>query len=356
MTVRGVHFVGSYPAPNAREAMRAMIDGAHREIDCVPDGETGGRAPGVTDELLALRDEHTAIVVERPGDYGMIERFPRLGVRPGREPEFTWKSLATLRAFDYVGQARQARAVLSGLADEIERPLTLQLCLPHALDLAFLAFSPGCDPRAPEPPYLRVFAEHLQRQIHATVAAIGADQVLFQIESRCALRRHLGGAATGPQDAVVGETLPQVINRSTPQARFGIHLCLGDIEDQAAVPRLRSATPIVSAIAEIADALERPEALEYVHFPLAAGTSPPPVEREVYRPLARVREILPPDTRIIAGLVNEHQSLRDQLHVRDLVEDAVGEPVNIAAACGLGRRAPEVAQLLVARMVELASG
>ncbi|WP_432937928.1 hypothetical protein ACQPXM_26105 [Kribbella sp. CA-253562] len=47
---------------------------------------------------------------------------------------------------------------------------------------------------------------------------------------------------------------------------------------------------------------------------------------------------------------DQFRAAADQLVVRDLVEQAVGRPVDIAAACGLGRRTPEQAVDAVARM------
>ena len=69
-----------------------------------------------------------------------------------------------------------------------------------------------------------------QRRTHAetTVAAIGADQVLFQIESQCALCRVTWRSLADLQDTAVGEAVVEVINRSTPQARFGASICASE--------------------------------------------------------------------------------------------------------------------------------
>ncbi len=279
MTVRGMHFVGSYPARNAKDAMSAMLQGTDWRIDRVPDGETG---------------EH---------------------------------------AGDCVQQARHARAVLDELAGGREPALTLQIGIPH------------------------LASEHVDRRIHDILPAVGADQVLFQIESGCVLRQYLSGRkgrSTASADSATGEGLARAINRSTPQARFGVHLCLGAGGRRAFIPQARRVRAIVSAVDSIAGALHRPESVEYVHFPVVHGTIPPQ-QSAVYRPLAVLREILPPDARIIAGLVDEHQPLRDLLRVRDVVEDVIGEPVDIAASSGLGQRTPETAQLIMTRMMELAS-
>jgi hypothetical protein len=353
---RGVHFVGSYPAPDARSAMRAMIEGVDRRIERVPDGETGGRRRGLIGQLSALRDEHPAVVIAPVGDCRALERFPRLALAATQESRFTARSLASLPAFDYVGRARGARVALDELSAEFELPLTLQVGVSHWLDLALLAFAPW-PPRAhPAAPQLRAFAEHLHRQIQATVAAVGADRVLFQIESRCALLHPLGYL---PQTAIdrdsppIGQTIAEVINRCTPQARFGIHLCVGETEHRQVAAPGAGAAAIIGAVTDIADALRRPESLEYVHFPLAAGQLLPATEPSAYRPLALLRGVLPADTRIVAGLADARQSLAEQLRVRALVEDAVGARIDIAAACGLGQYSPELARRLVRRTVAL---
>jgi hypothetical protein len=356
--VRRMHFVGSYPAPSAGAAMRAMIEGTDRTLDLVPDGETGSRSYGMRDELIALKEQHPAIVVSDPGKSFGLRRSPWLEVRPGREAQLTATSLAGLAAFDYLGQAIEARATLDGLEGTYGREFSLQQGLPHFVDVAFLAFSPDFGELTGDVPHGRVFSEHLRRQIHATIAEIGADRVVFQLESPHALidsLRYAVAATSKAQQLMIGETVAEVINRASPQARFGVHLCLGDACDGPVVPTLPTTAPIVAAVEAIGIALERPEALEYVHFPLASGPNPPVLEPGLYRPLAALRGVLPEETQIIAGLVHERQPLSEQLRVLDLVESAIGEPVGVAASCGLARRTPGVAVHVMRRMIELAS-
>lgn len=338
--------------------MSAMIEGTARSIDLVPDGETGSRSHGMRDELVALKEQHPAVIVSDPGRAFGLHRSSWLRVRPGREAQLTAASLGGLAAFDYLGQAVQARAALDGLEMKYEREFSLQQCLPHFVDVAFLAFSPDFGELTGDVPYGRVFSEHLNRQIQATIAAIGADRVVFQLESPHALIDSLRRAVAATSKAnpiMIGETVAQVINRASPQARFGVHLCLGDACDGPVVTTLPTTAPIIAACEAVGIALERPEALEYVHFPLASGRNPPAVEPTLYRPLAALRGVLPEETQIIAGLAHERQSMSEQLRVLDLVETAIGEPVGVAASCGLARRTPGVAVHVMRRMVELAS-
>ncbi len=338
--------------------MRAMIDGTGTAIDLVPDGETGDRRCWVRDELIALEAEHPAVGVDDRIGSANIGCRASLRVRPEHEAQFTPASLGQLGAFDYLGQATRSRAVLDELESRYDREFTLQQGLPHYVDLAFLAFCRDFSELTGALPYGEVFADHLHRQIHAIIAEIGADTVLFQIESPHALMDPLrrGVAPSCDTDEpLVGETVALVINRATPQACFGVHLCLGDGYGEAAVPRLPTTAPIVTAIEAISLTLERPEALEYVHFSLAAGRNPPPADPGLYRPLAALRQVLPEETRIVAGLAHERQSFAEQVRVLDSVETAIGEPVDIATACGLGCRSPGVAAHVVRRMMELVS-
>ncbi len=338
--------------------MSAMIEGTAGTIDLVPDGETGSRSQGMRDELFALKEEHPAITVSDPGRSFGLRRSSWLGIRPGREAQLTATSLAGLAAFDYLGQAIKARATLDNLEVKYGREFSLQHGLPHYVDVAFLAFSPDFGELTEDVPHGEVFSEHLNKQIRATIAEIGADRVVFQLESPHALidslRRTLAATSNANQ-LMIGETVAEVINRASPQARFGVHLCLGDACDGPVVSTLPTTAPIVAAVEAIGLALERPEALEFVHFPLASGRNPPALEPRLYRPLSALRGVLPEETQIIAGLVHERQPLSEQLRVLDLVETSIGEPVGVAASCGLARRTPGVAVHVMRRMVELAS-
>ncbi|GHO50934.1 hypothetical protein [Ktedonospora formicarum] len=94
--------------------------------------------------------------------------------------------------------------------------------------------------------------------------------------------------------------------------------------------------------------------LEFLHVPLAAGETPPPLRETFYRDLRRLK--LPAGTRFAAGLVHEKSSLEEQQQVLKWVEQAIGHPVDVAAACGLGRRDRQVAETLLERSKELAEG
>src|SRR5690606_42032480 len=55
-----------------------------------------------------------------------------------------------------------------------------------------------------------------------------------------------------------------------------------------------------------------------------------------YAALAELR--LPPEVRFAAGIVHEGRELDELRRLRNRIETLVGRPVDVAAACGLGRR------------------
>lgn len=93
--------------------------------------------------------------------------------------------------------------------------------------------------------------------------------------------------------------------------------------------------------------------LLYVHAPFAAADKPAPVRPDYYAPLRDLE--LPADVDLVAGFVHERQDLADQRRIRDQVDDLVGRPVELAAACGLGRRSREAAERNLEQTTELAA-
>jgi hypothetical protein len=125
------------------------------------------------------------------------------------------------------------------------------------------------------------------------------------------------------------------VRRSPAGARFGIHLCLGDFH-HTAYGAMRDVRPLVLLANAIAAEFPDDRVLEYVHAPFAAAKEPPIEAESFYEPLRELA--LPDDTRFIAGFL--HESLDTEAH-RELlarIERLAGREVDVAAACGLGRR------------------
>jgi hypothetical protein len=194
--------------------------------------------------------------------------------------------------------------------------------------------------------YGHVFEDAIAAQIDQ-IRAFAGDRVVFQLETPTALIAV--SSAPPPLRPVLAEVLSRQVLKQVARApqgtRFGLHLCLGDMGHEAKL-QPKTAAPLVT----LANALQRhwPQGrtLDYLHLPLCGGQQPPSTDPAFYAPLTNLNGEPP----LVAGIAHEAQPLADQLVVRRLVEDAVGRPVDIATACGLGRRTPEQAVDAVARM------
>jgi hypothetical protein len=68
--------------------------------------------------------------------------------------------------------------------------------------------------------------------------------------------------------------------------------------------------------------------LRYLHAPLAAADDPPPASHAFYRPLAGLK--LGHGVRFVAGFAHEDQDAAVQFRIREMIEGAVGHPVDVS--------------------------
>lgn len=137
---------------------------------------------------------------------------------------------------------------------------------------------------------------------------------------------------------------------AAPGTRFGIHLCLGDMNHRA-LGQMSDATPLVLLANAIVRAWPAERKLDFVDAPFAAADNPPPLTKAFYAPLARLN--LGDEVRFVAGIAHEDQPLADQQHLRSIVDQAAGLTVDISTFCGLGRRDPAAALAALNRIAEL---
>jgi hypothetical protein len=125
-----------------------------------------------------------------------------------------------------------------------------------------------------------------------------------------------------------------------PDTRFGVHLCLGDMNHKA-LGRMREVRPLVLLSNELPRQWPAGRPLEYIHAPFAAAEEPPTFKETFYAPLRDPD--LPAEIRFVAGCVHESLGLEQQRRLLRLIEELAGRQRDVAAACGLSRR-PDVAQ------------
>ena len=308
----------------------------------LPDGETGGRDRWVAYIINSLRS-HPDLEVRREGAWSNYKDQLNFMVRRGHR--FTAEGLG----LGHVEAYRASRRVFERLRAEHSRPdLTFQIGIPGDFDMALFTFG-LTGPFHHRRPFTDATVREIE-QIHVEAS----DDVLFQVE----IPAELAFVAKLPatlQPAVATWMSGIVTNLARPSprgARFGIHLCLGDLEHKA-LCNLRDTGPVVKLTNALVRRWPADRPLEYVHAPLAAGRTPPPLDGSFYQPLAQLR--LPTEIRFIAGFLHENRSINELRRILAMVESQIGQTVDVAASCGLGRRGATAADAVMQQSAELCS-
>jgi hypothetical protein len=268
--------------------------------------------------------------LSRDGDWSDYDKTPRFRVRPGERLYGAGLDLgiaaATQEALPIYEEIR-TRLAAEGATGGVPG---FQVGIPGDLDLAMFTFGPVGLVR-----HVRPFTEALaatMRQIHGLVG----DDALFQIEIPVELV--LLARAPRPARAMLAGLLARrvaaLVLAAPAGVRFGVHLCLGDLNHRA-LGRLDDAGPLVHLSNALVARWPVGRSLVYVHAPLAAADNPPVDDAAFYRPLSGLRLR---DARFIAGYAHEDQDLATQRRIRQQIEDALGHRADVSTSCGLGRR------------------
>lgn len=325
---RSAHLVGSIPLDDADEAMSTALDRLGPHLHTLPDGETGERSDWIIHIIESLRD-HPDLEVRREGDWSDYEDTVTHKVKLGHTLDGRDLDLRHVAAFEESFPVFERLREERGLDD-----LSFQVGLPSDFDMALFTLGPS-GPLLHRWP----FTVATLREIHAIHRRAGL-QVVFQLE----MPAELVAVTQVPRPlqplvaAYLARGIARLARRSPAGARFGLHLCLGDMNHEA-LGRMRDVRPLVLLTNAVVERWPDDRPLEFIHVPLAAGEEPPPLEGEYYAPLADLR--LPPIVRLVAGLVHEGRTVEQQRELLRLIEDLVGRSVDVATSCGLGRRDPE---------------
>jgi hypothetical protein len=357
MTKRYAHLVGSMPYKDEKTAMEKALHYLGARLVSLPDGEIGrkserhsrGERLGWIQWVVERFENSPAFaVVKKPGyeptnglwaDYKSGVRY-KLKVRP--------RSLYQYLDFGYIDYFKMGYGIFNRLKKNSRRKdLVFQFGIPGALAISVfsLGLLQGIRTR-------KIFEDRLAYEMN-TINEVSDGNVLFQIEVPIELGIYI--KAPRPFKSLAAgwavRGILSLVNQLDRNARIGIHLCLGDLNNRP-FSIIRDAGPLVEFANRIAALWPKDRALEFVHFPLAMGNIPPSAEARFYEPLKRLA--LPAGTRVIAGFVHEglgDQALRDILVV---IEKAAGRKVDISSSCGFGRRTEETTGLLLKKTAALA--
>jgi hypothetical protein len=347
MGIRRAHLVGSIPAETAADAMGLAVDRLGPDLDFLPDGETGDRQNWVIALIDRFR-EHPDLRLTREGDWSDYDKIPRFGLRPGHRLYGAAVDLRIAAAAEAAWPAFRAKQAASQQAAGTPG-VRFQVGIPGDVDLALFTFGPTGPVR-----HLRPFTEALAFDMHRVYDLLGQD-VLFQLEVPVeqVLLTRAPVRARPAMARLMARRITALAQGAPEGARFGVHLCLGDMNHRP-LGQIADASPLVLLANAVADRWPARRPLHFVHAPLAAAENPPSTDPAFYAPLAGLT--LGPDVRFIAGFAHEDQDAATQFQVRQMIEDAIGHPVDISNSCGLGRRQPAAALAAMDRIKLLLDG
>lgn len=328
---RQVHLVGSIPASSTKEALALIVDlVGDRVASWVPDGETGARQNWIGRLIENLRS-HPDLEVAKEGDWSDYDSTPVFKVKKGHKFERV--------DLDYFEYFEQSWPEFQTARDSLDRPdLSFQIGIPGPIDVSFAAF--GFNP-INGLRYTRPFEDATVHDVKR-IDSVAGDQVVYQLEIPIEVEvvtRIPSPARSIGVNRLAAKTL-KVVSRSPAGTRWGIHLCVGDMNNKS-FSKLEDAAPIVQLANALIAKFPKGRTLEFVHMPLAHGELPPSTEAAFYEPLHDLE--LPDGVRFIAGFAHEKQTLEEQVEIRDMIEREVGRTVDVASSCGLGRRDLEAA-------------
>jgi hypothetical protein len=340
---RIAHLVGSIPLDSAEEAMTAALDRMGPDLRWLPDGETGERTNWILHIVESFRD-HPDLQIKREGDWSDYDATPVFTIRNGHT--LTGDALD----FGHVAVFEQHYPLFLKLREQHGRnDLGYQVGIPGDFDMALFTLGPVGAFRHRQP-----FTDATLRAIRTIHEQAGSD-VVFQIEVPAELV--FVAKMPGPLQPLMARFLARGITslaaRSPDGARFGVHLCLGDMNHRA-LGRMTDVAPLVHLSNAIAAGWPAGRPLEFVHAPFAAAIEPPVNRKAFYAPLRNLR--LPAGVEFIAGFAHEDQPLAAQQALRDHLDTLLGTQVGIATACGLGRREREQAIAAMDRTAALVAG
>ncbi len=332
MADRRPQVVGSIAQPDVEKAIGWQLEQLPGQR-YVSGGETGDRKDWIVSFIESLRG-HPDLEIQKEGKWSGYEDLLVHRVRKGHKLSGSTMSLGTLE------RTREELAALDRATAGMEERPALLVGIPDYMNLAL--FSMG---KVGLAKHSRPFRDMVVNDITETYKEFG-DRVIFQLEAPLHLVATAKAGPLGPVVAgIMAERLVKVPEQVPEGARFGVHLCLGDMNHEALSP-MKSAAPVVYLFNELSSRWPSGRPLEFIHAPLAGGREPlstDPRYYEAFRNLFRDSS-----ARFVAGIVQEEQEEAEQLVVLKLIEQMIG-PVDVATYCGLGRRSPEAADAAAAR-------
>ncbi|GAB4026899.1 hypothetical protein [Spirosoma koreense] len=350
---RSALLVGSLPFADEETCMTRALDVLGPLLFALPDGEIGEKTPTfpkgnrIAWVIYALekmtQDTQSWQIVKEPrrGDDGMAIDYDNIQkLKPLHSPA----DMPHHVRLGYDDFFHRSYPIFRQLREKRQLPgLKFQLGVPTGFAMGFAFASPITWLR-----YTYAFNTVIAREVNAALATAGHD-VIVQLEVPPEL--YAAYKLPAPLLGLALRPIKDLLAKITPGAQIGMHLCLGDFHNEALV-HPKTLGKMVAFSNRLVDEWPVQHTLAYIHYPFAEAGVPPSVEASYYKPLKDIR--LPSDTRFVAGFVHEKRTPDQNRSILRSIEDSRGKLVDVACSCGLGRRAPDTADKLMALMAQLA--
>ncbi|HAS43168.1 MAG TPA: hypothetical protein DCS93_21995 [Microscillaceae bacterium] len=340
--------VGSLPFENEEIAMNKALDMLGPDLHSLPDGEIGeksaeyplGNRAAWIQSIVDLCEKDTenwtlvkqAVRSNQSGFPIGYDKEPRL--KPKRSPS-TMHQYLDFRWLEYFKSSYPTFKKLK--KEKGLDHLKFQVGLPTGIGITFPMMNPINALR-----YAKAFNKRMAYEANEILKIADPDDLIFQIE----VPGELAMAYKLPKFLVSLSlrTIFGLLQGINPQAPFGVHICFGDLNNEA-LTKVKTLDKMVHFSNTLVKKWPKSHQLAYVHYPLAEAVTPPPTHQNYYQTLEKV--ILPENTRFVAGFVHDKLSNVEHEQILTMIESIRGHQVDIACSCGLGRRKAEVAQELM---------
>ncbi len=347
MNNRFAHLVGSMPYDNEEVAMTNAIRALGLHLHSLPDGEVGEKSAQYP---TGCRSAWTQIIMdsmEADSENWKVKRKAirnKIGVpahytkasvlRPNKSPKEIEKYL-NFKWFEYFNSSYPIYKKLK--KEHSLDNLKFQVGLPTGLGITLVVLGPINGLR-----YAQAFNRRMATEANEIAKIAEPNDLIFQIEVPIeVIMFHMMPPLISN---IVFGSITGLIKLLNPTIPIGIHLCLGDLNNEA-LAKLCTLKSLVKFSNKLVNRLPKTHKLDFMHFPLAEGRIPPVVNGAFYNELQKIK--LPDGTRFIAGFVHEKLSLDEHKHLLRIIENIRGERVEVACSCGMGRRTSDSADQLL---------
>ncbi len=346
MNNRFAHLVGSMPYDNEETAMKKALDTLHGHLHSLPDGEIGVKSSQyptgcrsawtqiIMDSMEADTENWRVKKTATRNEIGVPAHYTKASVlRPKKTP----KEIEKYLNFKWLDYFKESYPIYKKLKKERgEENLKFQMGLPTGLGITFVVLGPLHGLR-----FSQAFNRRMAYEANEIAKIADPNDLIFQIEVPIeVIMFHLMPPIISD---IAFRSIVGLINLLNPKIPIGIHLCLGDLNNES-LAKISTLKKLVSFSNKLVKKIPSDRKLEFIHYPLAEGKVPPVTEASFYNPLKKIN--LPQDTRFIAGFVHEKLSIEEHKQLLKNIEHIRSQKVDIACSCGMGRRTSETADEL----------